>query len=166
MQVILMRGLSGAGKSKWVREYAPLNLVVSADHYQVDPDGVYRYRRDRTNEAHKKCFLDFVKLVVNELVIDAKIQPLALVVDNTNTTVLELAPYYRLADAYGHDVRIVEIKADPQTCAERNAHGTPAITIGMMYRNLQTEQLPRWWKRETYENYDHGFVLRTSLQTG
>lgn len=137
-----MRGISGAGKSSWIAKNHPNAWICSADHYQVDVDGKYEFIRARAPESHGKCLKKFTWAVA-----DPHPDIEVVVVDNTNTTVEEIAPYYKLAEAFGHEVAIVELVADPEVCAARNLHGTPAVTVGMMYQRLVSERLPKWWKR-------------------
>ncbi len=71
-----------------------------------------------------------------------------VVVDNTNTTTEEIAPYYAVARAYGYDVELVTLLVDVETAAARNAHGVPMRNIEAMHRRLDQRELPRFWKLE------------------
>ncbi len=73
-----------------------------------------------------------------------------VVVDNTSTTAVEVAPYASLALAYGHELRVVTLKVDPEVAHERNVHGVPLEGIRAMARRLEesTGQLPPWWPEE------------------
>jgi len=70
-----------------------------------------------------------------------------LVVDNTGTSVAEVAPYAALAGAFGHSLRIVTIICDPTVAWKRNSHGVPFETIFRMDRRLRDETalLPPYW---------------------
>jgi peroxiredoxin family protein len=82
---------------------------------------------------------------------EAIIQGLPLiVVDNTNIRVFEIAPYYRLAEAFGYDVEIFHVVADVGKCKKNNVHGVPSATIDMMANSL--EAIPAWWKQRLVLN--------------
>lgn len=73
---------------------------------------------------------------------------MVLVVDNTNLTAHEISPYYRLAQLFGWDVKIVRVHCDFETAAKRNTHGVPHDRIWQMYQTLHSERLPPYWKEE------------------
>ena len=69
-----------------------------------------------------------------------------IVVDNTNTTAVELAPYVRLCEAFGVKYEIVFIRVPFGRACKRNVHAVPEATIWNMFQNLLSERLPAWWK--------------------
>ena len=69
-------------------------------------------------------------------------------VDNTNTTLWELAPYYRLAEIYAKEVTIIEMDCPFSVAFQRNVHSVPENTVRQMYHNLQQERLPNHYKRQ------------------
>lgn len=136
----IMRGIPGAGKSTWLRDNAPLTVVFSADSFHTDSDGVYRYDPAKAGAAHDACLKGFTDWLVY-----ADGQPQTdVAVDNTNTTLAEIAPYYRLAEAFGLDVEVVWVVADPRLAAERGRHAVPAATVARMA--MSVEPLPPRWK--------------------
>jgi predicted kinase len=138
--VWIMQGVSGAGKSSSI----PANAkVVSADHYFVDKDGNYKFDPSQLGLAHAECL---------RLYVEALLQSNSfVVVDNTNTTVAEVAPYYALANAYGYDAVIVHIAADVGEASARNTHGVPYAGVKAQYDRIGqfSEQMPPWWQRVT-----------------
>ena len=94
-KVTLLRGISGAGKSTYAATNYPGAFVVSADSFFTFADG-YKFNPTRLGEVHGLCLLNF---------LDAAQRGRNVVVDNTNITVEEIAPYYALAEAYGREVR-------------------------------------------------------------
>lgn len=68
-----------------------------------------------------------------------------LVVDNTNTTTMEMNPYVKLAQAFGVSFEIVTIGCHPALAAARNVHGVPQEKVWEMYRRLNSAQIPKDW---------------------
>lgn len=142
-KVIIMRGVSGAGKSTYVEKHFPLAKVVSADHYFVN-DGKYSFDASKLPEAHGSCLKQFIQAL--EGFHDT------VVVDNTNTTVAEIAPYYSVAQAYSYAVEIITIVVDPVVAATRNVHGVGYDTVATQQKRLEREaqNFPPWWGHSTH----------------
>ena len=138
MRVMIMRGIAGSGKSTFAFKNAPEGMfLVSADTYMVDENGHYQFSSAKLPGAHRRClraFLDHIQ------------EGHSVVVDNTNTTCAELAPYVAIAQAYDYDVEIVTLVCDPKVAYERNTHDVPAHTVFEQDRKLRNEQLPPWWR--------------------
>lgn len=143
MKVIIMSGLPGSGKSTMVKdmEDTALTYTVSADNFFM-VDGIYRFDPTKIQDAHDCCLREFL----GRLMYPSTEDPQILVVDNTNTSAVEIAPYYRIAQALGHEVEIFRLHIDPSLAVKRNIHGVPAKTIMEMYTRLMTDVLPPWWK--------------------
>lgn len=147
-------------------------LICSADHFFLTPDGKYNFDATKLSEAHAACLREFIRLVhfharektVRKVTIlrgcsgagksfFIKTHPeLELVVDNTNTTATEIAPYAQIAPAYGLDVEIVTLKIDPTIAAARNQHEVSLTSVQRMVRRLdaETQHFPQWWKHTIY----------------
>lgn len=144
--IYILRGMPGSGKSKRAAALAAeaKGFVVSADNFFIQ-DGKYNFDPSRIGDAHGECF----RLAVAHVLRDSA--PSALIVDNTNTNNIEVAPYVLLAQAYGwkHQVVALLAQGDIQAveCAERNTHGVPVGTCVMMNRRLREElaAAPPWW---------------------
>lgn len=69
-------------------------VVCSADDYHVCPDGTYAFNPKNAGAAHGLCLRKFISALLSGNDVD-------VVVDNTNTSTYELAPYMAMAAAYG-----------------------------------------------------------------
>ena len=134
-----MRGLPGSGKSTWIRENLNYGIlcVCSADDFHM-VDSVYRYDPKNIGAAHGACLRKFTEVLIYGKKVDN------LVVDNTNATAIEIAPYARLCEAFGIEFEIIHLNCSFETAYIRNTHQVPPQTILAMLGNLTTEKLP--WK--------------------
>ena len=160
MRVVIMSGVSGSGKSTYIVNNFPDRLypmwgqipradtneqavIVSADHYFQDPlvDSKYTFHASQLSLAHGKCFRKFILAMQSGAV--------NVVVDNTNTTSEEIAPYILGAQAFGYEPEIItfmcESEDDVKVAAGRNAHGVPFATVLRQYTNLRQRKLMPWW---------------------
>lgn len=139
MSVKIFCGISGSGKSTYIKRSFPNAYVVSADYYFLNNEGGYKFDATKLSEAHGQCLRNFVTLCQrceNDVIVD-----------NTNTSMMEIAPYAQLALAYGHDLEIVIIEADPVKAQERNTHGVPLQGVTNQHERLvkTAAGLPPWW---------------------
>jgi predicted kinase len=141
-KVIIMRGVSGAGKSTWVKKNYPHAHVVSADLFFQGEDGKYNFDASKLGEAHAWCLRHFVELVCAGMRVD-------IVVDNTNTSAVELAPYAAVAAAFGLDVEIHNMHVDIYDAVARNVHHVDTKTIERQMSRFKQEssRIPKWWKQ-------------------
>lgn len=100
MRVTVLRGISGAGKTTWVKTHAADAVVVSADHYFF-VDGVYKFDPSKLPEFHNRCFRSFLDAVL--------VATPYIVVDNTNIHAWEYAPYVLAAQAFGYEVELLTL---------------------------------------------------------
>lgn len=139
----ILRGISGSGKSTFANTFNnPIEHVVcSADNYFTDRNtGVYNFNPSKLPAAHAACFRDAVEACQSD---EIRI----VIIDNTSTTVAEIAPYHALGVAYGFKVQIITITCPPEICASRNTHGVPLATCQRMAARLEAETpiFPPWW---------------------
>jgi predicted kinase len=137
-RVVVIRGISGSGKSTYARTHYPGAPVCSADDYFIGEDGVYRFAPIKLGEAHRSCMRKFLDQIAAGTD--------TIVVDNTHTRVWEFSPYAAVADASGYQVTIVRMETPYKVAGERNVHGVPVDVVRGMEQRF--EKTPRQW-RET-----------------
>lgn len=144
-KVIILRGVSGTGKSTYCEAYINEAVVVSADHYFINAKGEYKFDPNHLGDAHGLCLRTYVDHLQHG--------DETIIVDNTNTSISEIAPYAALALAYGYELEIVTLLVDVEVAAARNVHNVPLETVRQQRRNLDngTRQMPRWWPHKIVE---------------
>jgi predicted kinase len=143
--VVIMSGVPGSGKSTYARSIAAAisatnAKIVSADDCFTKPNGTYDFHARDLPAAHAACLRAF-----NGALRDMRSSNDLLVVDNTNTTAVEIAPYYALATAYGNAVHIVTLECDPAVAAARNTHDVSLASIERMAAQIRDRRLPPYW---------------------
>ena len=144
--VYILRGISGSGKSTWVRKNLPAASVVSTDNFWMQ-DGEYFVDVSRLEEAHADCFSKFCRCLSRG---DCQV-----VVDNTNGRVWQFRRYMEEAAKAGYDIKVVTIFCDPAIAAARNIHNTPPEIIERQHQKLMegcAEELPRGVAQEIVMN--------------
>lgn len=142
-KLIILRSLPGAGKSflaksicdninhNWDESYVVLSTddVVSAGKY-------YLWHPDMIRESHH------VNQIKCKRAMELGIED--IIVDNTNTTWKEIAPYVKLAKEHGYAVEVREPdttwKFDVNECFKRNSHGVPLESIKKMFDRWETTE--------------------------
>ena len=142
MKVWILQGIPGSGKTSHIPTGSK---VVSADHFFTDEKGDYHFNPRLLGEAHQKCLRDFVDYIKT----GAFTAEDTLVVDNTNTTLGEVAPYYAVAEAYGLNPVIIHYDCSPELGAARNLHGVGLDACKSMHARIAkfSESMPPWWRR-------------------
>jgi len=121
--VTILMGVPGSGKSWYVSTHCRGAFVVSVDHY-FERLGRFDWRK--LGEAHGECLREFIRHVQDGTVLK---EPVHIVVDNTNTKLITMAPYVAIAQAYGYHVEVVRLECDPKVAAKRCVHEVPEKTI-------------------------------------
>jgi len=139
MNVVVLRGVPGSGKSTYVAKNLPEAKVVSADKFFM-VDGEYKFNPTNLPNAHAACLREYMGHVMLGYLDDT------VVVDNTNTTAVEIAPYAAIALAFGCELEVVTLECDPKVAAARNIHGVPEGGVLAMHKRLVEAQLMPWWQ--------------------
>ncbi len=150
-EFIIIRGLSGSGKSFLAKQLAgDTGLQLAADDYFLDDQGKYNWSGERVSAAHQWNY-ERVKKAMDE-----GISPVIL--DNTNVAKRDLRalkPVIEYAESKGYDVRIEETKTpwafDAEELVKRNQHGVNMETI--------QKQLRRWYPNPTVEDIKNDFQV-------
>ncbi|QHR67649.1 hypothetical protein arall_205 [Escherichia phage arall] len=125
-QLIILRGVSGAGKStvaEIISEgYWP---ICEADQYHYTERGVYDWKPENVGKAHAWC---------QSIVRDAMASNIKkIIVSNTSTTEKELKPYLTLAEEFGYQVISLVVE---------NRHGNDSIhEVPQHIRDQQEKRL-------------------------
>jgi len=135
-RLIIMRGISGSGKTTYAHKNYPDAVFCSADDFYVDPlSGVYDFDPAKLGEAHLYSWRKAHEAMMSGA-------PL-VVIDNTHTQLWEMSPYIQMGAALGYDVLIVRMDTPVTVAATRNVHGVPEKAVRGMQDRFQ-KVLPFW----------------------
>ena len=126
MEMILVRGLPGSGKSTVARGLlnTPRTIHLEADQYFM-VGGVYEFDATKLHAAHGWCLSRTKEWLIGGADRRA-------IVSNTFTTVKELRPYFELAKELGIVPGVI-------LCQNRfqNVHNVPEETLSKMAARFQ-----------------------------
>ena len=106
--LILVRGVSGSGKSTFAEEFLfPISLLISTDDFFM-VNGEYQFNPELLPENHLKC----IKSVESEMEHPQQDICPNIVVHNTFTKAWEIEPYKELADKLS-SCRFVALHPNP-----------------------------------------------------
>lgn len=137
--VIIMQGIPGAGKSWYAKQWVKTE-IVSADEFWCLKTGSYVYERDRANDAHNWCMRRFIRALEDDV--------FQVIVDNTNSRMISIAPYWSVAEAFGYTPVIHSLLADPEVHGPRNIHGVAQDVIRRAAARIAffLDHTPKHWK--------------------
>lgn len=160
LRVIILRGPSGSGKTTWAKTNHPKAVILSADD-EFEKEGVYSFDPRKLDRAHGECLVSFVNYLESYrkgiLDPDEGTNYATVIVDNTNCSPVELAPYVALAQAYastGEEIKleIIRFECPVSTAIARNIHNVPEHTIRRQASVVDKTMYPRHWPKETIIN--------------
>jgi predicted kinase len=136
--VLLMRGISGSGKTteaqRWART-VPGSVVVSTDDYMFA--GGRPFNPGLLQHSHEQCQKDFEQALLDKA-------PL-VIVDNTNTKFSSMVPYVEIIERHRYDFTVMQLHIDPKTALQRTTHAVPLETLERMGKRMWFERLPPSW---------------------
>lgn len=119
MQLVLIRGLPGSGKSTMAKALARAGFEhFEADIYHLNSEGDYCFDRANVKAAHEWCQQETRRALESGKQV---------VVSNTFTQLWEMAPYFGMAKALGIEPNVLEAKGNWQ-----NTHAVPAEVVDQM----------------------------------
>ena len=127
-KVVILRAIPGSGKStlaRTIQSMEPDTVIVSADNYFIDENGVYTFKPAEIKNAHAQCMSDF-----NNALRDRNVK--MIIVDNTNIQRWNFLAYIKIARQMRAQVTVIRFDAD-KSVGNRNTHGVPEETIQSMY---------------------------------
>jgi ABC-type molybdenum transport system ATPase subunit/photorepair protein PhrA len=130
--LILLRGLPGAGKSTFAKTMWSEYVGCEADKFFVGEDGVYRFDATKLREAHQWCRNE-VETFMSDNQANAHFYS-NIVVSNTFTQEWEMEEYYKLAEKYGYKVFSIIVE---NRHGGVNEHGVPDEKLKQMKDRFQ-----------------------------
>jgi predicted kinase len=125
-ELILLRGLPGAGKSTLAKIILQIREtdepeVLSADDFFVNENGEYEFDSQKIKEAHQYC-----QFRCSERMRQQKVK---IVVANTFTQEWEMKVYYDMAERYNYRVHTIIVE---NRHGSENVHGVPKDKLQQM----------------------------------
>jgi predicted kinase len=118
-ELILLRGLPGAGKSTLAKIILQIREtdepeVLSADDFFINENGEYEFDSQKIKEAHQYC-----QFRCSERMRQQKVK---IVVANTFTQEWEMKVYFDMAERYNYRVHTIIVE---NRHGSENVHGVP-----------------------------------------
>lgn len=145
--IYILIGAPGSGKSTFSKTI-PNAVLCSADHYFINNDNqTYNFDRSKLGEAHAACLKKFVLSL-----IDGQQN---IIVDNTNTMINDIIPYYSVARAFDASIHIRMFLVSSETSFNRNIHQVPKENCERMVENISKLHFPNRWKIASIEKFNN-----------
>lgn len=124
--LIILRGISGSGKSTFANLIASPCCICCADDYFTDADGNYNFDASKLGEAHKQCMNLFDQALKDDFITN-------IVIANTNTKPSDYQ--YYVDKASKHDINIIYIVLEKRH-DNKSIHDVPDNVLQRQYQNL------------------------------
>ncbi len=119
--LVLVRGISGSGKTTFVEEFIDVSLSIATDDF-FTLDGVYTFNPSYLSEYHQRC----IDSVESEMECPSTEIYCNIVVHNTFTEEWEMQPYFDLAEKYGYNVYTIIVENRHKS---KSIHNVPDYVI-------------------------------------
>jgi uridine kinase len=126
--VIIVRGISGSGKSTFANIVAEPKVVCTADDY-FEQNGQYNFDPSKLGEAHKQSMNKFDQALVNPNIKN-------IVVANTNVKPRDYKYYADKANQAG--VRVIYVVLEKRHDNE-NVHSVPSEVLQRQHDSLKND---------------------------
>jgi putative ribosome biogenesis GTPase RsgA len=126
--VIIIRGVSGAGKSTFANLVSEPKVVCCADDYFTDVDGNYNFDVSKLGVAHNKCLNKFMHALSDPSVEN-------IVIANTNTKASDWEDYEVPARAWGASVFFIVLE---NRHGNKDVHNVPEETLMRQEQNVRS----------------------------
>jgi predicted kinase len=148
----ILSGVPGAGKSTWIQNQSWFkeSTIYSADSF-FTKDGIYKLDPSKELDAHNFCLREFIRGCHSKweaLQLEANTNTSIVVVDNINSSVEEIAPYYAIAKAYGYDVELITLLLASEIAYCRNIHNVYYNRICYIADIIKNRNIPPYWDME------------------
>lgn len=131
LELALMVGLPGCGKSTFIEKYMP-------DFYRVNLDSIHQWLAHGTVFDRKNIQL---ARQIEDLIIEDRLrQGTSVVIDNTNISSKVRSKYFQFAEKYNADVMAVYFVPDLERAISQNQQGerkVPEVAIRGMLKNYE-----------------------------
>ena len=119
--LILLRGVSGAGKSTVAELFIDSDILSTDDFFMKD--GEYQFDANSLVENHMKCTAEADRIMNLATTEDAVH---TLVIHNTFTKQWEMTPYLILAEKYGYTVHTIIVENRHES---ESIHDVPQASV-------------------------------------
>ncbi len=111
MNILILVGISGAGKSTWAHEF----LKANQDYICINRDGLRLALTKETHKFHERADAPALEVIINRLtdcIIDqARQNGYNILVDNTNLTHRNITKFFNIA-GYKPQIKIFDIRPE------------------------------------------------------
>jgi protein phosphatase len=153
LSLVLLMGVSGAGKSTFARKHFRASEVLSSDYCR------YLVSDDENNQAATNDAFEVLRFIAAKRLAGAKLT----VVDATNVQPRARKPLLALAEQYHASPVAIVLNVPAVTCLDRNRIRADRTLNSQVIEN-QWQELQRSIERLGPEGFDPIYVLDTAEQ--